>query len=204
MKVNWSKLKEFVDHRGLSVQWVEESSHYSLSAIDGALTFTCKLDKNPTDTTDLTDFETNYKASGNKSPNIIYPFAQKRHYDGRKLTRRIHGFKIDLDTSGTEQTVKFTIPYVACLMTSTSVVDAIPGDKLQFSVLDSTAGLLTGVPNYRLNQFGYDVYPAKDYYEERSEYDAELVVGLQLEIKVTPVDTTARSVYFNITLHELT
>ena len=134
----------------------------------------------------------------------MYPFAKKQHSDGRKVTRRVHGFKIDLDTSGSTQSVKFMIPYTACLMTKTSIINSIVGDKFDFKVLDTVTGTLTTVPNAPLNQFGHGVYAAAGYHSETSEYDAELFGGLQLEISVTPVDNTARSVYFNVILHELT
>lgn len=132
------------------------------------------------------------------------PFAQKYHRDGRKLTRRVHGFKIDLDGTSNAQAVIFSVPYTACLMTSTSIISSVEGDKFDFKVLDTLAGTVSGVPNYPLNQFGFGVYAASSCYKEASEYDAELFQGLQIEVTVTPVDTVARSIYFNITLHELT
>lgn len=109
-----------------------------------------------------------------------------------------------LDGTSNQQSVTYTIPYTACLMTATTIVDAVAGDQCDFEVLDTTTGTVSGIANYSLNKFGHGVYPAKGFYTEVSEYDAELFAGLQLKISVTPVDTVTRSIYFNITLHELT
>ncbi len=67
MQVQWSAFKSFVDSRFLSIQWIDDGNFYILKAIDSAFTLECNIDKNPSDTTDLTDFETNYKAKGNQS-----------------------------------------------------------------------------------------------------------------------------------------
>jgi hypothetical protein len=68
MKVSWTKLKSFIDDRALSVQFVEFDNSYWLKGIDGGFELECDLLKSPTDTTDLDDFETNYKPLGNQSP----------------------------------------------------------------------------------------------------------------------------------------
>lgn len=67
MKSQWVDFKAFVNARYLSIQYIEDANFYYLKALDSAFTLECDLDKNPTDTTDLTDFVTNYKAKGNQS-----------------------------------------------------------------------------------------------------------------------------------------
>ena len=79
-KVNWSQLKSFVDSRSLNVQFLEFDNSYWINAIDGQFSLTCELDKSPSDTTDLDDFEANYKAIGNT---VIEP----TDTDGAKLNR---------------------------------------------------------------------------------------------------------------------
>lgn len=131
------------------------------------------------------------------------PFASKQLLNGKKLFRRVHGVKLSLDGTSNAQSTSFTIPYTLCKMTSTVIVNGVAGDSVDFKVLDTSSGTVTGVPNYVLNQFGHGVYVSNNYYREDSEYDAELFMGLQMEITLTPVDTVARDVYFNITLHEV-
>lgn len=67
MEVTWSILKAFITARTLSIQYVDLDDTYWLCAYDGNFKLECKLYKYPTDTTDLLDFENNYKAAGNKS-----------------------------------------------------------------------------------------------------------------------------------------
>jgi hypothetical protein len=67
IKVNWIELKSFVVAKSLSIQFVELTDRYELGAGDGTFEVRCTLDKSPTDTTDLYDFETNFKLNGNKS-----------------------------------------------------------------------------------------------------------------------------------------
>ena len=66
MNVNWTTIKQFIDSRNISIQWVELEQDYKLIASDDYFKLECSLDKNPTDNTYLTDFETNYKGNGNK------------------------------------------------------------------------------------------------------------------------------------------
>lgn len=78
MKSQWSEFKAFVNARFLSIQYLEDSKFYYLKALDSAFIMQCDLDKNPSDTTELTDFETNYKSKGNQSFSDIdgIPFAR--------------------------------------------------------------------------------------------------------------------------------
>lgn len=76
MKVNWGELKSFVDDRKLSIQYVDVEGKYFLHAIDGPFSLTCELYKDPSDTTDILDFENNYKPLGNKPiiTDVVGPF----------------------------------------------------------------------------------------------------------------------------------
>lgn len=64
INVEWSDLKSFVDSRGVSIQFVEAGKKYFLVAIDSSFALDCTLRKNGD--ADVVDFETNYKADGNK------------------------------------------------------------------------------------------------------------------------------------------
>lgn len=82
MIVNWTNLKSFVTSRSLSIQWIEDSSKYYLKAFDGAFSLDCELSKSPSDTTDLDDFEANFKPYGNK-PIGARPFADAYGFRAR-------------------------------------------------------------------------------------------------------------------------
>ena len=68
MKVSWNILKSFISDRSLSAQLIDLDDSYYIKAIDGNFSLYCVLNKSPSDSTDLDDFEANYKASGNQSP----------------------------------------------------------------------------------------------------------------------------------------
>jgi hypothetical protein len=65
--VTWPQLKEFVDSRALSVQWIDNGDQYLLAAVDGIFTLTHAMDKDPSDTACIDEFEGTYKIEGNHS-----------------------------------------------------------------------------------------------------------------------------------------
>jgi hypothetical protein len=76
MEVTWSVFKSFVSSRSLSVQYVDTNDTYYMKAFDGLFMLSCNLYKLAEDTTEVADFETNFKALGNKPPTTEpQPFA---------------------------------------------------------------------------------------------------------------------------------
>ena len=69
MKVSWTILKNFFTTRYAPLNYVEFESYYWLKADDISFSLECELDKSASDTTDLDDFEDNYKASANTKRN---------------------------------------------------------------------------------------------------------------------------------------
>lgn len=132
-----------------------------------------------------------------------YPFASKVLSNGKKLFQRVHG--ISAVVSGAPDNLTFTIPYAACKITEIEILEGLVGDKVNFKVLDSTSGTYTGVPNYLLNQFGYDVNVAEKFYMRKSNYDADLYYGMQIRIEYDSVatDLLPKTVYINLVLHEV-
>lgn len=64
--LDWTPFKAFIIAKSLSVQYAEDDSFYYLVANEGPNHFECKISKTlPGDATALSDFETNYKPSGN-------------------------------------------------------------------------------------------------------------------------------------------
>jgi len=82
MNIEWNDFKAFITSREDSIVMIESTSQYILIP-DGFRSIECKIDRNPTDTTDLDDFETNYKSICNTKPapkNVI-PTAPSNDYD---------------------------------------------------------------------------------------------------------------------------
>lgn len=66
LEVTWTELKEFIDDRNLSVQWININSRYQLVALDGAFSVNCNILQTSPRSNDQADFEDNYQAAGNK------------------------------------------------------------------------------------------------------------------------------------------
>lgn len=130
------------------------------------------------------------------------PFADKTLPDGRPLFRRKHGVSSSILANETKS-IKFEVPYGTAKVDEVEIINCVAMDKIDLIVLDSTSGTYTTVPNYKLNQFGFDVCLSDGYYSDSSNYDAELRGGMQLEIVYKNSESTAKEVGVNITLHEV-
>ena len=62
MKLNWTQFKTISNAKSMSIQYIETDNFYHLKSFDGIFTIDCELNKNPSDTTDLLDFENNFKS----------------------------------------------------------------------------------------------------------------------------------------------
>ena len=198
-ETDWTQIKNLVQTSSWVLSAVPDDGGHLVYASNGTMTYETYLSTGSSDHTEMLTFNPNTGISATELP----PFGSKKLPNGQSLFRRIHGLKLDLDTSGSDQKVTFTVPYGSAKITSTEIIGASLGDRIDFKVLDTASGTVTTVPNYMLNQFGFDVYPSEGRYEQKSEYDADLFLGLQLEITVKPMDSVARPVYFNLVLHEV-
>jgi hypothetical protein len=133
-------------------------------------------------------------------PVVNSPFANKE-VDGKKIYKRIHGVEKELTES--EVNIDLVIPYTQCKITGLEIVGSEIGDKVDFLILDTDEGLISGVPNYPLNQFGFNVFLSKDYYEHMSNYDADLVGGMVVRVTYKKISSSDKTVYLNVILHEV-
>lgn len=106
MKVEWSVFKNFVDQRTLSIQWLDLGRTYWLKAFDGNFSLESELDRDPSDTADLTDFETNYKDSGNKTPTAQVT----TQFEKRDKTLKLVHAEGDVDTETGLITIDLKVP----------------------------------------------------------------------------------------------
>lgn len=127
------------------------------------------------------------------------PFAAKVLPNGKKLYGRAHGKAFTL-TAGAN-TLDFDVPYAACKITGMEIVGGEIGDTLDFFILDDDSGTYSTIPNYMLNQFGFDVAVSKDFYKRESAYDADLYYNMCISIAY--YSQTAKTVYINYILHEV-
>lgn len=138
--------------------------------------------------------------------NIVYrmaPFASKSG-SGVKYFRRVHGIKATLTSEGNTE-VEFVVPYAKCKINEVNIVWAPEGVQVDFEVYDTPAGTISTVPNIKLNQFGFNACVSKDYFEDISAYDADLIQDMKLKIvlKQDSGYTSTKEVGINIILHEV-
>jgi hypothetical protein len=129
------------------------------------------------------------------------PFAAKK-VDGRKIFKRIHGKEFTLDSQTKD--LDFDIPYPECKITGLELVGAELGDKVDFKILDTGAGAISGISRALLNQFGFGVFINPDFHEEKSNYDADLIQDMRLKVSYTTHESSPnRKIYLNYIFHEL-
>lgn len=137
-------------------------------------------------------------------PNIAasnYPFASKVLPNGKKLYTRVHGIQISV--SGAPDNIDFVIPYDNCKLTGLEIIGGNLGDTVNLKVLDTPTGTISGVADYTLNQFGFDVNISKDFYRRDSAYDADLIKDMKIRIEYDSIATLPVPVYINLILHEV-
>lgn len=137
-------------------------------------------------------------------PNIAasnYPFASKVLPNGKKLYTRVNG--VQASVSGAPDNIDFVIPYDNCKLTGIEIIGGNAGDTVNLKVLDTPTGTVSGVANYMLNQFGFDVNVSKDYYKRDSAYDADLIKDMKIRIEYDSAAALPIPVYINFILHEV-
>jgi len=108
-------------------------------------------------------------------------FASKT-IDGKGLFKRVHGVRIM--TAIGVNTIEFVIPYNQCKITGVELIGASSCDLIDLEVYDTPTGTISTIPNYKLNQFGFAVNVAKDYYAHRSEFDSDLIKDMKIKVNI--------------------
>jgi len=146
-----------------------------------------------------------YSASAIPVPIAIQyspPFAAKTLPDGRKLFRRKHGTSGTISGNSTG-TINFSVPYENCKINKVELLNGKIGDSVNLKVYDTPTGTISGVPDYMLNQFGFDVYINNSYYEDTCNYDADLIEDMVVSLEYTNNSSESVTIYWNICLHEV-
>lgn len=130
------------------------------------------------------------------------PFAAKVLSNGQKLFKRVHGVQNTIGANSTGS-IELVVPYTQCKITSIEIIGSSLGDSCNFNVYDTSNGLISSIPNYKLNQFGFNVCMAKDYHMEHSEYDADLIIGMKLQVEFTNTTNENKLIGVNFILHQL-
>ncbi len=131
-------------------------------------------------------------------------FAAKELPNGKKLFKRVWGFGDNSEVEpGSTKNFTFIIPYPHCKITDTSIIGGQHGDSVDFLILDTEEGAVSGYPNHQLNQFGFNVWVTPGVYKEASQYDADLYLGMQIQVVYRNGGPEIVRPLFNLTLHEV-
>lgn len=126
------------------------------------------------------------------------PFSQKTA-NGMKLYTRATGVSHAVVVGA--NVLDFVVPFNTVKFNGLEIVNGKAGEKVSLKILDTPAGAISGVPNYELNQFGFDVNLPDGFYSRESNYDADLIKDLKVRIEFTAIE--ARNVGVNYLIHEL-
>jgi len=199
LDVNWTDFKAFVDGYAIAVQWVIALGQYNLIANHDRITLKCTIAIALVSAGDQLDFETNYMAKGNiVQPMIPSPFGSK-YLGNKKLYKRVIGVN-QLLIIGTTNIIYASTLAIA-KMNAIEIINGQAGDTLNFYVLDTVAGTYTGTPNSVIDQYGFASNVSKDYYAQKSEFDADIPLGVQLKIAYTSIGI--KTVGVNFVMNEL-
>jgi len=153
---------------------------------------------------------TSYKTTGSEAVNYLLgtsvdvkvneapPFSSKK-IGSKKLYTRATGkaFTVSVGSNNLD----FLIPYNEMKINGIEIVNGKVGEKVNLKVLDTAAGTISTVPNYMLNQFGFDVNLPDGMFVRESQYDADMIKDLVIRIEYTAIE--ARDVRVNYLIHEL-
>ena len=195
MNLEWSVFKSVCTARSLSMQYIDMTGSYALMAFDDCFEVCCNL----VESADITDFETNYKATGNKPPvTLTAPFAAKT-FGTKRLFARNTGKAFTITTGSND--LSYTMTYAWAKITGLECIGAEIGDYAELRVYDNSSGTYSGVPNALLNQFGYTLYMAKDYYARSSQFDSDIYAGMVLKITYNSISN--KNIYLNYLINEV-
>jgi hypothetical protein len=138
------------------------------------------------------------------------PFKTKATKEGT-LFRRVHGQTIVLNANGST-TLNFIVPYNKVKINKADFVWLPEGCQADLKVYDSPTSsmqVLVGVPeeyrvpNKLLDQFGFAACISEGYHDEYSEYDADLLKDMKIEVIITNPTAISKTVGVNLIYHEV-
>lgn len=199
MEISWQEFKKFIDSRKCSIQYIEVNKNYLMKAFWGKFEVQCLIPTDPLNQ-DTAVFLELYESLSNKlMVEQFSPFAAKTLPNGKKLFKRVHGIQQECVVG--ENIFEFTVPYPQTKITGIEMVGGTACDTVQLLIKDTSTGTYSTIPNYTLNQFGFTVNVAGNYYQHTSEYDADLYLGMK--IYIIYIAQTAGKIGINFILNEL-
>jgi hypothetical protein len=210
IQVTYAAIKTFIQARGLSPQTWVDGENLCIMAIDGPLCFFTSI-WNDTSNSDKADFDSNFgtiqnKKLESKDPSGYpmtrpTPFASKT-IEGLKIFRRVHGVTGTLNPNG-DTVIMLIVPYLKAKINKLELLWLPEGVTVDFKVYDTPTGTISTVPNFMLNQFGFGAAISKDWHEDESDYDADLIQNMKIECTLHNPTNVVKTVGVNFHLHEV-
>jgi len=112
----------------------------------------------------------------------------------KSLYKRIHGKKYESVMTNVVTNLDFDVPYPLAKIEAIEIINGKLGDCLTFEILYN--GQL-------VNTFGFDLFvDASGYYEQRSQYDADVTNEISFRVKYNNKNDT-RDIFINFILNEV-
>ena len=142
------------------------------------------------------------KGTGNVD---IPAFASKTlNVTGQKLYRRKHGVAGSSIAAESSGIISLVVPYAQAKIDKIEIIGGRVGDSVDLKVYDTPTGTISTVPNYMLNQFGFGVFVCDNFYVDKSNYDADLIQDMKIELTYHNNHATDAIVpYLNVVLHQV-
>lgn len=190
-RATWTNLKTFVDARGASVQYIDEGTRYYLWAADGTLVLDCIINKDGN--SDQTDFETNYKASGNKKivPDTD-PYSNTDQFKAACI-----GFT-GTATANQLTNIDFTLADTRYLVgVSVILKNQKFGDKITFQIVHPLAGVVNEfATNWNISE------DSEDQGKVEFPLRGKIPAGLKIRLAYTSIGNSDVLVACNLIMHE--
>jgi hypothetical protein len=138
------------------------------------------------------------------------PFKTKATKEGT-LFRRVYGKSIVLNANG-NTTLDFIVPYNKVKLNKADFLWFPEGCQTELKIYDNpTSSLQTllgvpeayRVPNKLLDQFGFTACIAEGKHDDYSEYDADLLKDMKVEIIIINPTAISKTIGVNLTYHEV-
>ena len=130
-------------------------------------------------------------------------FAAKVLPTGEKLYRRKHSSGWQTAPANSSIVLVVSVPYDNAKINSAEIIGCQEGDTVDLKVHDTPTGHFSTVPFYPLNQFGFQVAMPDGIYIDSSDYDADLIRGMEIRITYYNNSDSDKQIAFNATLHEV-
>jgi hypothetical protein len=199
---SWNFLKQTVLSKNISPQFSESEECYFIKAFDGSILIDeCVIIKN-LHLEDKIDFEENFKSTANKPNSIMVgsiPSSASKHYGNNKLFKRVVGVREDVIEG--LNVIDWISPFPWAKFIEMQFTNTEIGDYICLEVYDTPEGTYSGIPDFKLNQFGFTVNVPNGFYSHKSEFDADIYFGMIIRLSYHTINN--KKIGMNFVLNEV-